>query len=71
MGSRGRTRDAVAVGATVTLTHTGGVLLLTTVAGIAGEAVPGWLGFAAGALVTAIGAAPRGQPRGPPAGKSP
>ncbi|MET8150571.1 sulfite exporter TauE/SafE family protein [Actinoplanes sp. NPDC049668] len=58
-GSRGRTRDAVAVGATVTLTHTGGVLLLglllTTVAGIAGEAVLGWLGFASGALVTVIG----------------
>ena len=58
-GRRGRTRDAVAVGATVTLTHTGGVLilglLLTTVAGIAGEAVLGWLGFASGVLVTAIG----------------
>jgi ABC-type nickel/cobalt efflux system permease component RcnA len=43
----------------VTLTHTGGVLalglLLTTVAGIAGEAVLGWLGFASGALVAAIG----------------
>ena len=58
-GSRGRTRDAVAVGATVTLTHTGGVLvlglLLTTVAGIAGEAVLGWLGFTSGALVAAVG----------------
>jgi nickel/cobalt exporter len=58
-GRRGRARDAVAVGATVTLTHTGGVLalglLLTTVAGIAGEAVLGWLGFASGALVAAIG----------------
>ena len=58
-GSRGRTRDAVAVGATVTLTHTGGVLalglLLTTVAGVAGEAVLGWLGFASGALVVAVG----------------
>ena len=58
-GSRGRTRDAVAVGATVTLTHTGGVLvlglLLTTVAGIAGEAVLGWLGVASGTLVAAVG----------------
>jgi nickel/cobalt exporter len=58
-GRRGRVRDAVAVGATVTLTHTGGVLalglLLTTVAGIAGEAVLGWLGVASGALVAAIG----------------
>ena len=45
----------------MTLTHTGGVLvlglLLTTVAGIAGEAVLGWLGVASGALVAAIGAA--------------
>jgi ABC-type nickel/cobalt efflux system permease component RcnA len=58
-GRRGRARDAVAVGATVTLTHTGGVLalglLLTTVAGVAGEAVLGWLGFGSGALVAAIG----------------
>ncbi|GIF46807.1 ABC-type nickel/cobalt efflux system permease component RcnA [Asanoa ferruginea] len=58
-GRAGRPRDAVAVGATVTLTHTGGVLalglLLTTFAGIAGEAVLGWLGFASGVLVAAIG----------------
>jgi nickel/cobalt exporter len=58
-GRRGRARDAVAVGATVTLTHTGGVLVLglvlTTVAGVAGEAVLGWLGFASGVLVAAIG----------------
>ena len=60
-GRRGRARDAVAVGATVTLTHTGGVLvlglLLTTFAGVAGEAVLGWLGLASGALVVAVGAA--------------
>jgi ABC-type nickel/cobalt efflux system permease component RcnA len=73
-GRRGRARDAVAVGATVTLTHTGGVLvlglLLTTFAGVAGEAVLGWLGLASGALVVAVGAAAlvtalrqrRGQP---------
>jgi nickel/cobalt exporter len=58
-GRRGRARDAVAVGATVTLTHTGGVLLLglllTTVSGVAGEAVLGWLGVASGALVATIG----------------
>ncbi|MEV4618491.1 sulfite exporter TauE/SafE family protein [Asanoa sp. NPDC049573] len=58
-GRAGRPRDALAVGATVTLTHTGGVLalglLLTTFAGIAGEAVLGWLGFASGVLVAAIG----------------
>jgi nickel/cobalt exporter len=61
LAGRGRTRDAVAVGATVTLTHTGGVLLLglllTTVAGVAGEAVLGWLGVASGTLVAAIGVA--------------
>ncbi|BCJ49535.1 hypothetical protein Asp14428_10100 [Actinoplanes sp. NBRC 14428] len=60
-GSQGRPRDAIAVGATVTATHTGGVLalglLLTTTAGIAGEAVLSWLGVASGTLVTAIGAA--------------
>jgi len=60
-GRRGRARDAVAVGATVTLTHTGGVLvlglLLTTFAGVAGEAVLGWLGLASGALVVAVGVA--------------
>jgi ABC-type nickel/cobalt efflux system permease component RcnA len=43
----------------VTLTHTGGVLILglvlTTVAGVAGESVLGWLGVASGALVAAIG----------------
>jgi nickel/cobalt exporter len=60
-GRQGRPRDAVAVGATVTLTHTGGVLLLglvlTTVAGVAGESILGWLGVASGALVTGVGAA--------------
>ncbi|MEV4533389.1 sulfite exporter TauE/SafE family protein [Asanoa sp. NPDC049518] len=58
-GRAGRPRDAVAVGATVTLTHTGGVLalglLLTTFAGIAGESVLAWLGVASGVLVAAIG----------------
>lgn len=58
-GRQGRPRDALAVGATVTLTHTGGVLilglLLTTFAGVAGEAVLGWLGVASGILVASIG----------------
>ncbi|MFB9178282.1 hypothetical protein ACFFX1_09110 [Dactylosporangium sucinum] len=60
-GRRGRPRDALAVGATVTLTHTGGVLvlglLLTTAAGLAGETVLGWLGVTSGVLVAAVGAA--------------
>jgi len=59
-GRQGRPRDALAVGATVTLTHTGGVLviglLLTTTAGLAGEVVLGWLGIASGILVAAVGA---------------
>jgi nickel/cobalt exporter len=60
-GRQGRPRDALVVGATVTLTHTGGVLviglLLTTTAGLAGEVVLGWLGIASGVLVAAVGAA--------------
>jgi ABC-type nickel/cobalt efflux system permease component RcnA len=60
-GRAGRPRDALAVGATVTLTHTGGViavgLLLTGAASIAGERVLGWLGLASGALVVLVGAA--------------
>jgi nickel/cobalt transporter (NicO) family protein len=59
-GKRGRWRDAAAVGATVTLTHTGAVLvlglLLTSVAGLAGESVLSWLGLASGVLVVAVGA---------------
>jgi ABC-type nickel/cobalt efflux system permease component RcnA len=60
-GRRGRPRDAVTVGATVTLTHTGGVLLLglllTTAASLAGERVLGWLGIASGLLVAGVGVA--------------
>jgi nickel/cobalt transporter (NicO) family protein len=60
-GRQGRPRDALVVGATVTLTHTGGVLviglLLTTTAGLAGEVVLGWLGIASGILVAAVGGA--------------
>jgi ABC-type nickel/cobalt efflux system permease component RcnA len=58
-GRQGRPRDALAVGATVTLTHTGGVLilglLLTTAAGLAGETVLGWLGVVSGLLVATVG----------------
>jgi ABC-type nickel/cobalt efflux system permease component RcnA len=58
-GKRGRPRDAIAVAATVTLTHTGGVLalglLLTAGTAIAGEAVLGWLGLVSGAIVLAVG----------------
>ncbi|HEY7277174.1 MAG TPA: High-affinity nickel-transporter [Trebonia sp.] len=60
-GRRGRPRDAVTVGAVVTLTHTGGVLvlgiLLTASASLAGEAVLSWLGVASGVLVAAVGVA--------------
>ncbi|WSJ84750.1 nickel transporter [Streptomyces sp. NBC_01304] len=58
-GRRGTPRDALTVGATVTITHTAGVLLLglalplaTT---LAGETVLAWLGLASGLLVTGIG----------------
>jgi nickel/cobalt transporter (NicO) family protein len=58
-GRHGRPRDALVVGATVTVTHTGGVLvlglLLTTAAGLAGEVVLSWLGVASGVLVAAVG----------------
>jgi nickel/cobalt transporter (NicO) family protein len=60
-GRRGRPRDALTVGAIVTLTHTGGVLvlglLLTATAGLAGEVVLSWLGIASGVLVAAVGVA--------------
>jgi nickel/cobalt transporter (NicO) family protein len=60
-GRRGRPRDAITVGAIVTLTHTGGVivlgLLLTGTASLAGEVVLSWLGVASGVLVAAVGVA--------------
>ncbi|MCP2328859.1 ABC-type nickel/cobalt efflux system permease component RcnA [Hamadaea flava] len=59
-GRSGRPRDALLVGATVTFTHTVGVLvlglLITAVAGIAGEHVLRWLGIASGVVVLAVGA---------------
>ncbi|GAA4987798.1 hypothetical protein GCM10023205_68330 [Yinghuangia aomiensis] len=58
-GRRGTTRDAVTVGATVTLTHTAGVLLLglllTASASLAGESLLAWLGIASGLLIAAVG----------------
>src|SRR5436190_11734657 len=58
-GRRGRIRDAVAVGGTVTLTHTGGVLvmglLLSTSAAFAGDRLLAYLGVASGLLAFAVG----------------
>jgi ABC-type nickel/cobalt efflux system permease component RcnA len=58
-GRRGRIRDALAVGGTVTIAHTGGVLLvgllLSTSTALAGERLLGWLGAASGVLVVAVG----------------
>ncbi|MCA2224620.1 High-affinity nickel-transporter [Nonomuraea aurantiaca] len=60
-GRDGGLRDALAVAATVTLTHTAGVIvlgvLLSVSASIAGAAVLGWLGVISGLLIAAIGAA--------------
>lgn len=58
-GKRGTVRDAVTVGATVTVTHTAGVLVLgavlTVVAGLAGETVLGWLGVGSGLIIAGVG----------------
>ncbi|MFG3037203.1 nickel/cobalt transporter [Streptomyces sp. NPDC048330] len=58
-GRRGTRRDAVTVGATVTLTHTAGVLVLglalPAATHLAGETVLAWLGTISGLIVTAIG----------------
>jgi len=58
-GKRGTVRDAALVGATVTVTHTAGVLLLgllvTMSETIAGESVLAWLGAVSGALIALIG----------------
>ncbi|CAA9390469.1 MAG: hypothetical protein AVDCRST_MAG66-864, partial [uncultured Pseudonocardia sp.] len=59
-GRRGRPRDAVLVGATVTATHTVGVLVLglaiSLSSSFAGDQVLRWLGVVSGALVASIGA---------------
>ncbi|MEU8592383.1 nickel transporter [Streptomyces globisporus] len=71
-GRRGTRRDAFTVGATVTLTHTAGVLVLGLALPVsthlAGETVLMWLGAASGLLVTGIGlwlltGAVRGRPQ--------
>ncbi|MFD4027235.1 nickel/cobalt transporter [Streptomyces sp. NPDC058576] len=71
-GRRGTRRDALTVGATVTLTHTAGVLVLGLALPVsthlAGESVLLWLGAASGLLVTGIGlwlllGAVRGRPQ--------
>jgi nickel/cobalt transporter (NicO) family protein len=58
-GKRGTVRDAVVVGATVTVTHTAGVLVLglalTVSSSLAGESVTRGLGVVSGGLVAAIG----------------
>jgi nickel/cobalt transporter (NicO) family protein len=58
---RGGVRAALAVGATVTATHTTGVLVvgfaLTLSGGLLGEQLLGWLGALSGALIAAFGAA--------------
>lgn len=58
-GRNGTARDAVIVGATVTLTHTGGVLalglLLTGTTSLAGDTLLGYLGLASGLLIATIG----------------
>ncbi|MEV7006067.1 High-affinity nickel-transporter [Streptosporangium sp. NPDC051022] len=59
-GRRGRPRDALIVGATVTATHTVGVLviglLLSAFSVLTGESVLAWLGLASGLLIAVVGA---------------
>ncbi|MER5948981.1 nickel transporter [Streptomyces sp. NPDC001904] len=58
-GKRGTPRDALTVGATVTFTHTAGVLALglalPLATNLAGEAVLTWLGVISGLMITGIG----------------
>jgi nickel/cobalt transporter (NicO) family protein len=58
-GRSGTPRDAVVVGATVTLTHTAGVLvlglLISASSAFAGDSVLRWLGVVSGVLVAGIG----------------
>jgi len=70
VGTRGSTRDAVMLGATVTVTHTAGVVALGAVAlGLSAWILPEqlypWLTLASGLLVLSVGAAVlRGRLRG-------
>ncbi|GAA2649848.1 hypothetical protein [Paractinoplanes durhamensis] len=58
-GRQGRIRDALAVGGTVTLAHTGGVLvvglLLTSSTALVGDQLLSWLAAASGLLITVVG----------------
>ncbi|GIG59583.1 hypothetical protein Lfu02_39550 [Longispora fulva] len=60
VAERGSLRHAGVIAATVTLTHTGGVmilgLLLSTTLAFAPQRVYGWLGLTSGALLAAVGA---------------
>jgi ABC-type nickel/cobalt efflux system permease component RcnA len=60
VGLRGTVRQAATIGATVTLTHTAGVLVLglvlSTSRAVASERVYPWLGLASGLLLAAVGA---------------
>jgi nickel/cobalt transporter (NicO) family protein len=59
VGLRGSLRQAATIGATVTLTHTAGVLLLglvlSTSRAVASERVYPWLGLGSGLLLAAVG----------------
>ena len=59
VGLRGSLRQAATIGATVTLTHTAGVLILglalSTSRGVASERVYPWLGLGSGLLLAAVG----------------
>jgi nickel/cobalt transporter (NicO) family protein len=59
VGQRGTLRDALAVGATVTATHTAGVLVLgavlSTSTAVSPRDVYPWLGILSGALVASVG----------------
>jgi len=59
VGLRGTLRQAATIGATVTLTHTAGVLLLglvlSTTRAVASERIYPWLGLGSGLLLAAVG----------------
>ena len=59
VGLRGSVRQAATIGATVTLTHTAGVLILglvlSTTRAVASERVYPWLGLGSGLLLTGVG----------------
>jgi nickel/cobalt transporter (NicO) family protein len=65
VGLRGSLRQAAAIGATVTVTHTAGVLLLglllSASRAVASERVYPWLGLASGLLLAAVGVALAGR----------